>query len=61
MILSLTFESFERLYQSFRFRPEIGELFLSLAKTNPSFITFEEFDQFLILEQKVEYRIQEYV
>ncbi|KAI9350891.1 PLC-like phosphodiesterase [Obelidium mucronatum] len=48
----LVFDDFERLYRTLRFRPEIGELFASLAKTSPSGLTFEEFEQFMIHIQK---------
>ncbi|KAI8616070.1 hypothetical protein BC830DRAFT_1119570 [Chytriomyces sp. MP71] len=48
----LKFEDFERLYRTLRFRPEIGELFSSLAKTNPSGLTFSEFENFTIHIQK---------
>ncbi|KAI8836305.1 PLC-like phosphodiesterase [Chytriomyces cf. hyalinus JEL632] len=49
----LKFEDFERLYRTLRFRPEIGELFSNLAKTDPSGLTFEEFQSFLTNVQKV--------
>ncbi|KAJ3237638.1 1-phosphatidylinositol 4,5-bisphosphate phosphodiesterase delta-4 [Chytriomyces hyalinus] len=48
----LKFEDFERLYRTLRFRPEIGELFSSLAKTDPSGLTFVEFQSFLTNVQK---------
>ncbi|KAJ3243758.1 1-phosphatidylinositol 4,5-bisphosphate phosphodiesterase delta-4 [Chytriomyces hyalinus] len=48
----LKFEDFERLYRTLRFRPEIGELFSNLAKTDPSGLTFAEFQSFLTNVQK---------
>ncbi|ORY43743.1 hypothetical protein BCR33DRAFT_738477 [Rhizoclosmatium globosum] len=48
----LVFEDFERLYRTLRFRPEIGELFSSLAKIDPSGLTYEEFEHFMIHTQK---------
>ncbi|KAJ3009121.1 UNVERIFIED_CONTAM: 1-phosphatidylinositol 4,5-bisphosphate phosphodiesterase delta-4 [Siphonaria sp. JEL0065] len=51
----LVFEDFERLYRTLRFRPEIGELFSSLAKTDPSGLTFQEFEDFMINVQKMRF------
>ncbi|KAJ3138193.1 Phospholipase C [Physocladia obscura] len=48
----LRFEDFERLYRTLRFRPEIGELFSSIAKSDPSGLTFDEFEDFMINMQK---------
>jgi Ca2+-binding EF-hand superfamily protein len=51
----LTFETFENMYSALRFRPEIGELFASIARTDPSFVTFDEFQRFLQGVQKVSF------
>ncbi|KAJ3087340.1 Phospholipase C [Quaeritorhiza haematococci] len=49
---TVSFDAFERFYRVLRFRPEIGELFSSLARTNPSVLTYEEFKDFLLNIQK---------
>ncbi|KAJ3193496.1 1-phosphatidylinositol 4,5-bisphosphate phosphodiesterase delta-4 [Irineochytrium annulatum] len=49
----ITYDNFERLYRMLRFRPEIGQLFSSLAKTDPSSLTYEEFERFVMDVQKM--------
>ncbi|KAJ3114614.1 1-phosphatidylinositol 4,5-bisphosphate phosphodiesterase delta-4 [Phlyctochytrium bullatum] len=49
----ITYNNFERLYRALRFRPEIAELFSSLAKTNTPFLTYDEFEKFLVDTQKM--------
>jgi hypothetical protein len=49
----ITFNQFERLYKTLRFRPEIASLFNSLHTENPSTISFNSFYSFLTNIQKV--------
>ncbi|KAJ3394905.1 1-phosphatidylinositol 4,5-bisphosphate phosphodiesterase delta-4 [Entophlyctis sp. JEL0112] len=48
----IRFEEFEQLFRSLRFRPEVGELFSMLAKSDPSGLSFDEFELFLCETQK---------
>ncbi|KAJ3099203.1 hypothetical protein HDU97_003355 [Phlyctochytrium planicorne] len=48
----ITFYNFERLYKALRFRPEIAELFSSLAKEHAPFLTYDEFEMFITDIQK---------
>ncbi|KAI8808401.1 PLC-like phosphodiesterase [Cladochytrium replicatum] len=50
---NLTFEAFEKLYRQIRFRPEIAEIFSSLARAEIFALTFEEFKNFMMSTQKV--------
>lgn len=49
----LNFESFERLYHSLKYRPEIMDLFRTISLTRQGFITYEEFRDFMVNVQKV--------
>jgi phosphatidylinositol phospholipase C delta len=49
----IPFEEFERLYSNLRFRNDISELFSRLCKSDPAGLTFREFQQFVLVEQKV--------
>ncbi|KAJ1556830.1 Phospholipase C, partial [Nowakowskiella sp. JEL0078] len=44
---SITFNMFERFYKQLRIRPEVAELFASLAKSNLQIITINEFRDFM--------------
>ncbi|KAI8853813.1 PLC-like phosphodiesterase [Chytridium lagenaria] len=48
----ISYNNFERLYRALRFRPEIAELFSSLAKANAPFLIYEEFETFVLDIQK---------
>ncbi|EGF83101.1 hypothetical protein BATDEDRAFT_85754 [Batrachochytrium dendrobatidis JAM81] len=52
---TITFDAFEKLYNILRFRPDIAEIFFQIALLHPSHITLEEFRQFLINVQKVDW------
>jgi phosphatidylinositol phospholipase C delta len=49
----IPFEEFERLYCNLRFRNDISDLFSRLCKSDPAGLTFSEFQQFVLNEQKV--------
>ncbi len=49
----INFDSFERLYRILRFRPEISEVFSSLATLDPAVLSLQEFQKFILNTQKV--------
>jgi hypothetical protein len=50
---SIPFDEFERLYCNLRFRNDISDLFSRLCNSDPAGLSFLEFQQFVLVEQKV--------
>jgi phosphatidylinositol phospholipase C delta len=51
----MTFEQFERMYRNIKFRPEVAELFCSVAKSELTRIVYPEFVNFVNETQKEEW------
>ncbi|KAH6601234.1 hypothetical protein BASA50_001758 [Batrachochytrium salamandrivorans] len=54
---SIPFDAFEKLYNMLRFRPDIAEIFSETARAHSSHITPEEFENFLLNVQKIDWSL----
>ncbi|KAI8903995.1 PLC-like phosphodiesterase [Gorgonomyces haynaldii] len=54
----MCYSDFEKLYKSLRYRPEIAQLFSSLAQDSPLCISFDEFYRFLKRDQRVSWTLE---